>query len=157
MAVWWLSVNVNVNGLIRKPDGVLLGEIILSYNRAFRTCSVRCYACPTAVLFMAVHQRTPLVSGDENQSAGDSDAASATSCQTSVTSRTNIIQQIVGDAQTHALRNDGNRFRVIDHIQGHVRCCHFSSQGMVQRVRSCHSLSAKLATGVQCRSSHGCQ
>ncbi|KAI0276648.1 hypothetical protein BGY98DRAFT_694421 [Russula aff. rugulosa BPL654] len=75
-------------------------------------------------------------------------SASATSCQTSVMSRTNIVQPIAGDA----LHDDGNYVRVIDHIQGHVRRRQLSGQGLVvQRVRSCHSLSAKLATDVLCR------
>jgi hypothetical protein len=56
------------------------------------------------------------------------------------------------------LYDDGDYVRVIDHVLGHIRRRHLSGhQGMVQRARSCHSLSAKLATDVQCRSSRQCQ
>ena len=75
-------------------------------------------------------------------------SASAISCHTSVMSRTNIVQPIAGNA----LHDDGNYVRVIDHMLGHVRRRQLSGKGLVvQRVRSCHSLSAKLATDVQCR------
>lgn len=60
------------------------------------------------------------------------------------------LQPSAGDA----LRDDGDHVRVIDHILGRLRRRHLSGhQSMVQRARSYHSLSAKLATDVQCRSS----
>jgi hypothetical protein len=64
------------------------------------------------------------------------------------------LQPIADDA----LRDDGDYVHVIDHILGHIRRRHLSGhQGMVQRARSCHTLSAELATDVQCRSSRQCQ
>ena len=68
-----------------------------------------------------------------------------------------VIKQVEGTLQPitdDTIRDDGDYVRVIDHILGHFRRRHLSGhQGMVQRARSCHSLSAKLATDVQCRSS----
>jgi hypothetical protein len=138
-----LSADVNmsnVNCLIRKLCS--WGNNLSSWNQssvpyAFRTCSVPCYARPPTVGFHKPSERSIREV-----------SASATSCQTSVMSRTNIVQPIAGDA----LHDDGNYVRVIDHIQGHVRRRQLSGQGLVvQRVRSCHSLSAKLATDVLCR------
>jgi hypothetical protein len=72
-----------------------------------------------------------------------------------------VMKQVEGTLQPIAddtLRGDGDYVRVIDHILGHIRRQHLSGhQGMVQRPRSCHSHSAKLATDVQCRSSRQCQ
>jgi hypothetical protein len=72
-----------------------------------------------------------------------------------------VIKQVEETPQPIAhdtLCNDGDYVRVIDHILGHIRRRHLSGhQGMVQRARSCHSHSAKLAADVQCRSSRQCQ
>jgi hypothetical protein len=111
-----LSADVNmsnVNCLIRKlcswgKQFIFLESIERSVRvpYLFRTCSVPCYARPPTVGFHKPSERSIREV-----------SASATSCQTSVMSRTNIVQPIAGDA----LHDDGNYVRVIDHIQGHVR------------------------------------
>lgn len=71
------------------------------------------------------------------------------------------MEQVEGSQQPIAddgLRDNGDHVRVIDHILDHFRRRHLSGhQGMVQRARSYHSLSAKFAADVQCHSSHQCQ
>jgi hypothetical protein len=61
------------------------------------------------------------------------------------------IQEPIAD---DALRHDGNHVLAIDRILGGFRRHHLPDhEGMVQRARSCHPLSAQLATDVQCHSS----
>ena len=65
------------------------------------------------------------------------------------------IQEPIAD---DALRDDGGHVRAVDRILGDLRRHHLPAhEGMVQRARSCHSLSARLATDVQCGSSRQCQ
>jgi hypothetical protein len=53
-----------------------------------------------------------------------------------------------------AFRGDGDHVRAVDHILDCVSRRHFSGhQGMVQRARSCDTLSANLAADAQCYSS----
>lgn len=62
------------------------------------------------------------------------------------------IQEPIAD---DALRGAGGHVRAIDRILGGFRRRHLlAHKGMVQRARSCHSLSARLATDFQCHSSH---
>jgi hypothetical protein len=72
-----------------------------------------------------------------------------------------VMKQVEGTLQPIAddpLCDDADYVRVIDHILGHFRRLRLSgNQGMVQRARSCHSLSAILARAVHCRSFRQCQ
>lgn len=65
------------------------------------------------------------------------------------------VQQPIADV---SLCDDDGHVHVIDHILDHDRRRHLPAhEGMVQPARSGNSLSAKLATDVQCGSSRQCQ
>jgi hypothetical protein len=72
-----------------------------------------------------------------------------------------VIKQVEGIQEPiaeDALRDDGGHVRAIDRILGGFRRHDLPGhEGMVQQARSCHSLSARLATDVQCDSSRQCQ
>ena len=72
-------------------------------------------------------------------------------------SRRFVTKQVEETLQPNAdgaLRDNGDHVRAVDHILDLVRRCHLSGlQGVVQRARSCDSLSTNLAANATCHSS----